>query len=255
MEKQFQEQETFTKEINKVIIIFLRLKKMAQNRPESEAEYILKEVKALYKNPVILWAGGKDSGTTLHLCKQIWGKVPFPVMFIDTIFKFRETYEFMDRIAKAWDLNYIVCKNKEAINKNVSPKTYSVFECCNLLKTTPLKNAIKEYKFDAVIVSIRWDEEGVRGKEEYFSKRDDPPHMRVHPLMNWSLQDVWRYIRKYKVPYNPLYDRVEHENLVYKSIGCWHCTKPVPKDSLSERAGRAQDKQDLMEDLRKRGYM
>jgi len=228
---------------------------MSQNRPESEAEYILKETKATFKNPVILWAGGKDSTTVLHLCKQIWGKVPFPVMFIDTGYKYRETYEFMDRIAKAWDLNFIKYKNKEAISEGVSPKTQGLLKCCNLLKTTPLKNAIKEYGFDAVIVAIRWDEEGVRGKEEYYSKRDDPPHTRVHPIMNWGIKDVWAYIKKYNVEYNPLYDRVEHGNLVFKSIGCYLCTRPVPKDSLSERAGRAQDNEDKMETLRRDGYM
>jgi sulfate adenylyltransferase subunit 2 len=226
---------------------------MSQNRVESEAEYILKEVKALYKNPVILWAGGKDSTTTLHLCKQIWGKVPFPVLFIDTGFKYRETYEYMDKIAKEWDLDFIKLKKDSSLH-GISPKTCSTFECCNKLKIQPLKDVIKKHGFDAVIVSIRWDEEGIRGKEEYYSKREDPPHIRVHPLMNWSIDDVWRYIKKYNVPMNPLYDRVEHGNLVYKSIGCYCCTKPVPKDG-AERGGRVQDKEELMEDLRKEGYM
>jgi phosphoadenylyl-sulfate reductase (thioredoxin) len=231
---------------------------MPQDKLESEAEYVLKEAKALFKNPVILWAGGKDSTSTLHLAKHAFaklGKIPFPVMFIDTGLKYRETYEFMEKIAKAWNLDFIKYRNEEAILKNVNPKTHSAFECCTLLKTEALKKAIKEYNFDAVIVSIRWDEEGIRGKEKHFSKRKDPPHVRVHPLLNWSEKDVWKYIRKYKVPYNPLYDRVEHGNLVYRSIGCYPCTKPVPKDSLSERAGRVQDKQEIMEDLRKLGYM
>jgi sulfate adenylyltransferase subunit 2 len=231
---------------------------MAQTKTESEAEYILKETKARFKNPVILWAGGKDSTATIQLAKNTFAslkKVPFPVMFIDTGFKYRETYEFIDKISSAWNLDLIKYKNDGAMMKNISPKNNTIFECCTQLKTIPLKNAIKEYGFDAVIISIRWDECGVRGKEEYYSKRKDPDHTRVHPLMNWSEKDVWNYIKKNNTPYNPLYDRVEHGNLVFRSIGCYPCTKPTPKTMISERAGRTQDKEDLMEDLRKVGYM
>ena len=80
-------------------------------------------------------------------------------------------------------------------------------------------------------------------------------HMRVHPMLHWSERQIWQYIKTNNVPYNPLYDRVEHGNLVIRSIGCWPCTTPMPKDQIEERAGRALDKEQLMEDLRALGYM
>ncbi len=222
---------------------------------ESETEYILKEVKALFKKPVVMWAGGKDSTAHLFMVRQTFGYIPWPVLFIDTGYKFRETYEFIDRIKKAWDINLIVAENREAKEKGISPYKNDKFECCTKLKTYALRDAIKEHGFDAVLVSIRWDEHGVRGKERYFSPRSNPDHIRVHPILHWSEPELWNYIRKKNIPMNPLYGRVEHGNLVYRSIGCYTCTKPIPKAALGERDGRAQDKEEIMEQLRALGYM
>ena len=225
----------------------------------SQTEFVLREAKAKYKNPVLLWAGGKDSTAMLDIARKTFSKLPefpFPVMLLDTGYQFKETYEYMDKYAKEWNLNFIRQKNLEALKAGINPFTTNHFECCNRLKTDNLANAIRKYGFDAVIVGIRWDEHGVRGKESYFSPRDEPKsHMRVHPMLHWSERQIWQYLKQNHVPYNPLYDRIEHGNLIFRSIGCWPCTKPVPKDTLEEREGRALDKEQLMEDLRALGYM
>jgi len=229
-----------------------------QDPLESQSEFVIKEAKARFKNPVMLWAGGKDSTAMLTIVRRAFAQLdrfPFPVMLIDTGYQFKETYDYMEKYAKKWKLEFIRFKNEKALKKGINPFTTSHFECCNALKTEALTMAIRKYKFDAVLVGIRWDEHGVRGKEGYFSWRDKPSHMRVHPMLNWSEKEVWSYLKRNKIPYNPLYDRVEHGNLIYRSIGCWPCTKPVSKKTLEERGGRALDKEELMEDLRALGYM
>lgn len=227
-----------------------------QNILESETEFIIKEAYARFKNPVILWAGGKDSTTLLHIARKAFSlleKFPITVAQIDTGYKFRETYKYQDRLVKEWNLPFIRYKIKGA--EKYSPRTHSHFECCNYLKTEALKRLILENKFDAVLTGIRWTEHGVRGKESYFSPRQDPPHMRVHPILNWSEKDIWKYLKGHKVPYNSIYDKKLKSGKTYRSIGCWPCTKPIPKSELSERGGRALDKEELMEDLRALGYM
>jgi len=209
-----------------------------------------------YKKPMMLWAGGKDSTAELALAREIYGsKLPFPVMFIDTTWKFTETYDFIDKYSKEWGLDFIKVTNREAIEKGINPWSVSHFEYCNELKTKPLLKAIQDNNFDAVFVAIRWDEHGIRGKETQFSKRDNPPHIRIHPILNWSEREIWQYLKSRNIPYNPLYDKEEHNGLVYRSIGCWPFTKPVPKDTPDEREGRELDKERLMEHLRSLGYM
>lgn len=222
----------------------------------NEALFVIRETMATFKNPCILWAGGKDSTTMLYLMKKAFDdKIPFPTYLLDTTYQFRETYDFMDSLARDWKIDFIRIKNMDALNKGISPETTSKFDCCNQLKTINLKKMLIEKGHDAVFVGIRWDECGVRGKEQHFSKRGDPEHIRIHPMLNWSEKDIWSYIRSENIPYNPLYDRVEHENLVFRSIGCYPCTKPTEKTALSERSGRALDKEEIMESLRALGYM
>lgn len=222
----------------------------------SMTKEILQQTVEKFKKPVILWAGGKDSTTCLAIARDHFGgKLPFPVLFIDTTYKFTETYEYMEKYAKEWNLDFIKVTNREALEKGINPWSVSHFEYCNEMKTKPLKKAIAEFGFDSVITSIRWDEHGIRGKEQYFSVRTDPPHTRVHPILHWSEAEIWEYLKSRNVPHNPLYDKEEHGGLVYRSIGCWPFTKPVPKGTVEERAGRALDKERLMEDLRSLGYM
>jgi len=266
----------------------------------NKSVYILREAKSRFKNPCVMWSTGKDSTIALHLCREaFFGEVPFPVVFIDTGWHFKEVYKFRDRLADEWNLNLIVAKSHDAgwIRPNVSRGYFvSHQECCSRLKTEPLREVIEKNGFDAVIVSIRRDEHYMRSYERVMSPRDkdfrwrfveikdsedlplslqepeiwslyqtefeDSHHVRVHPLLHWTELDVWEYIKKENIPYNPLY----HKG--YRSIGCRLCCKPVTKETETldeiieilkkekgtERAGRMQNKEFLMRRLRALGY-
>jgi sulfate adenylyltransferase subunit 2 len=299
----------------------MRRSEIDLNELEQKSIFILREACAQFKRPAVLWSTGKDSTTMLWLCKKaFFGKIPFPVIHIDTSYKFPEIYEFRDRISKEWNLKLIIAKNEEALKKGISPETTSRFNCCTALKTEALKQVIRKYKFDALILSIRRDEHVMRNIERYFSPRDkefkwhiirpktpeemkegDAPfvslqpvelvgwnlfwsdfgpnvdHVRVHPMLHWREIDVWRYIKREKLPVNPLYfanyveKKYELKNKRYRSLGCKCCTTPVESSAstideiieeleiteVEERVGRAQDKEDeeMMRKLRSLGYM
>jgi len=229
---------------------------------ESKSIFIIREIKSRFKNPVILFSGGKDSTMLLYLVKKaFFGEIPFPVVHIDTGYKFKEIYNFRDKLVKDWKLNLIVAQNKEALKKGMNHNAGREV-CCNLLKTEALKQCLNEHKFDAVLVGIRRDEHGVRNKEHYFSPRDkqfkwnyareklggdsgleslqdaefdgwnifatefkDSDHVRVHPLLHWSEFEIWDYIKKENIPINPLYFAKSGKR--YRSIGCECCTTPI----------------------------
>lgn len=253
---------------------------------EERSIYILREATTKFKNVAALWSMGKDSTTMIALARKAFlGKVPFPVIHIDNGIDFPETYKFRDDLAKKWNLNLMV------VNSEIKPEM-SGFACCGENKTVALKRVMKEYGFDALIVSIRRDEHGIRSKERYMSPRDrqfkwnykNQPaelwddysskldtkgHIRVHPLLDWNEIDIWQYIKKEKVPINPLY--YSRNGLRYRSLGCTHCTVPIHSNAktvdamikelestkVEERAGREQDKEKayVMEKLRALGYM
>jgi sulfate adenylyltransferase subunit 2 len=259
---------------------------------ENKSIAILREAKAQFKNLAILWSTGKDSTTNLWLCKKaFFGKIPFPVIHIDTGYKFPEIYEFRDNLAKEWNLDLVIAKNEEALKEGMSPKKGRL-ECCTLLKTVALKDLIKKRKFDALILAIRRDEHGIRAKERYYSPRDeefkwnykdqpaemwdlyvkpseDYSHMRVHPILHWTELNVWQYVKQEKLPVNPMYFAKDGKR--YRSLGCYPCTVPIPSNAETidaivkeleisktpERAGRAQDKEKayMMQKLRSLGYM
>ena len=132
---------------------------------EAKSIYIIREAYKKFKNMAMLWSIGKDSTALLWLCrKAFFGKIPFKVIHIDTGYKFKEIYEFRDRMAKEWGLNLIVIKNKDADDRGILPEK-GKFECCNARKTEALKKAVKENKFDALLLGIRRDEHGIRNKE------------------------------------------------------------------------------------------
>ena len=262
------------------------------DRLENQSIFIIREAYSQFRNVVMLWSIGKDSTTLLWLVrKAFFGKIPFPVMHIDTTYKFKEIYEFRDKYTKEWDLKLIVAKNKEAVRKGVGPNK-GKFRCCNELKTVALKQAIAERGFKALYLGIRRDEHGIRAKERVFSPRDEdfewdyknqPPelwdqyktkaaeeeHLRVHPLLGWREIDVWEYIKRENIPAVKLY--FARGGKRYRSIGCETCCEPVDSDAdnidkiieelrtsrISERSGRAQDKEDdyMMQKLRSLGYM
>lgn len=240
---------------------------------ESKSIYVLRETRALFQTPAVLYSSGKDSTVMLYLIKKAFGNVPFTAIHIDTGKKFTEIYEFRDLIAKKWNLNLIIVENKEAKAKGISPDTVGHFECCTQLKTQVLRQVIADYKFDAIIVSIRRDEHGIRGKERVFSPRDTEfkwnvfdkekfvglqdaefidwgisisdfgervDHIRVHPLLHWREIDVWEYIKQEDIPINPLY--FARNGKRYRSLGCIPCTEPV--DS------RATDIDGIIEELK-----
>ena len=259
---------------------------------ENRSLYILREAYAEFKRPAVLWSTGKDSTVTLWLCrKAFFDKIPFPVIHIDTTYKFREMYAFRDNLANEWGFDLIVAQNKEAVEEGVGPKD-GKFECCTSLKTQALMQCLEENKFDALILAIRRDEHGIRAKERYFSPRDidfkwsykdqplemwdqyqsiteDKTHTRVHPILHWRELDVWEYVRQEKLPTNPMY--FARGGKRYRSLGCEPCTFPIDSDAktideiveelkvskIAERSGRAQDKEKAftMQKLRALGYM
>jgi sulfate adenylyltransferase subunit 2 len=230
----------------------------------SKSVYILRETKAKFKNPVILWSTGKDSTLSLSLCREaFFGKVPFPVMHIDTGWKFEQMYKFRDKVAKDWNLDLIVEKSEMAGKMQPSKETPHQV-CCQTLKTDTLRDSIEKHGFDAVIVSIRRDEHPIRNIERVSSPRDrnffwkllrrkkkgekgDAPyeslqqvelafslqtdfgadchHIRIHPILHWDEIDVWKYIQKREIPVNPMY--FAKDGLRYRSLGCSLCTKPI----------------------------
>ncbi len=229
-----------------------------QDRLFSETEYVLKEAVARFKKPAILWSGGKDSTALLAMAREAFaplGRIPFTVCFLDTSYKFPETYAYIERMVDEWKLDYVKLQNTEAVEAGMNPYDHDRLMCCTKLKTEALADGIRAHGFDGVLVGIRWDEHGVRGKESFFSFRDEPPHWRVHPILDWSGAEIWRYMEDRQVPWNPLYDQVDAEGKVFRSIGCSPCTKPIPADVKAERRGRAKDKEETMEQLRALGYM
>jgi len=259
---------------------------------ENRTIYILREAYAEFRRPAVLWSTGKDSTTMLWLCrKAFFGKIPFPVIHIDTNYKFRQMYKFRDELTEKWGLELVIAKNQEALKEGVSPKD-GKFDCCTRLKTEALRKCLDEHGFDALILAIRRDEHGIRAKERYFSPRDedfrwdyrDQPlemwdqfqglvgvgtHMRVHPILHWRELDVWEYVKKERIPINPMYFAKNGKR--YRSLGCEPCTFTIESNAstkeqiveelkhtkIAERSGRAQDKERVfaMQKLRTLGYM
>ncbi len=197
---------------------------------EAEAIHIIREVAAEFENPVMLYSIGKDSSVMVRLAEKAFapGKVPFPLMHIDSKWKFNEMIEFRDKYAKehGWDL--IVEYNKEAFEQGVGPFTHGSKVHTDLMKTQALLGALKKHKFDAAFGGARRDEEKSRAKERIYSFRDqyqqwDPKNqrpelwdiynarvnkgesIRVFPLSNWTELDIWQYIRLENIPIVPLY--------------------------------------------------
>jgi sulfate adenylyltransferase subunit 2 len=260
---------------------------------ESRSIYIIREAYAQFRKVVLLWSVGKDSTTLVWLArKAFFGTPPFPVLHIDTGYKFPEIYLFRDRLAREFGLQLVIARNDEALAAGMGPGKKDKLSCCTELKTEGLKGAIRGHRFEALLLGIRRDEHGVRAKERYFSPRDSqfrwdfanqPPelwdqfrtrsedrtHVRVHPLLHWTELDVWQYVRREKMPICPLYFAKAGRR--YRSIGCAPCCAPIVSDAdtvdkivqeletstSAERAGRSQDKESAytMQKLRALGYM
>src|SRR5687768_16178034 len=197
---------------------------------EAESIYIIREVVAQFRNPVLLYSIGKDSSVLVHLARKAFypGPIPFPLLHVDTGYKFQEMLQFRDEFTKAIGARLIVHRNEAAIAEGAHPLKLGVARCCGALKTGALLEALSQYSFDAAIGGARRDEERSRAKERVFSLHDafgqwDPRNqrpelwnlyngeihegesMRVFPLSNWTERDVWQYIKLQNIPIVPLY--------------------------------------------------
>ncbi|GAA0789322.1 sulfate adenylyltransferase subunit CysD [Marinobacterium sediminicola] len=199
-------------------------------RLEAESIHIMREVVAEAENPVMLYSIGKDSAVMLHLAMKAFAPSvpPFPLLHVDTRWKFREMYEFRDRMAKEVGMDLLVHINPEAIEKDINPFTHGSAIHTDITKTEGLKQALDKYGFDAAFGGARRDEEKSRAKERIFSFRTaqhrwDPKSqrpelwklynarkhkgesIRVFPLSNWTELDIWQYIFLENIPIVPLY--------------------------------------------------
>jgi sulfate adenylyltransferase subunit 2 (EC 2.7.7.4) len=186
---------------------------------EAEAIHIMREVAAEFDNPVMLYSVGKDSSVMLHLAKKAFapGVPPFPLMHVDTTWKFQEMYQFRDKMAEQAGMKLIVHQNPEGLAMNISPFTHGSSVHTDIMKTQGLKQALDQHGFDAAFGGARRDEEKSRAKERVYSFRDehhrwDPKNqrpelwniyngkvkkgesIRVFPLSNWTELDIWQYI-------------------------------------------------------------
>jgi len=197
---------------------------------EAESIHIFREVAAEFDNPVMLYSVGKDSAVLLHLARKAFapGKIPFPLLHVDTNWKFKEMIAFRDKMAKDYGFELLVHQNPEGIEMGMGPFTHGSATHTDVMKTQGLKQALNKYGFDAAFGGARRDEEKSRAKERVYSFRDenhrwDPKSqrpelwniyngkvqkgesIRVFPLSNWTELDIWQYIYLESIPIVPLY--------------------------------------------------
>ncbi len=257
---------------------------------ENESIYIFRQAFRSIPNIALLWSLGKDSNVMLWLAfKAFLGRIPFPLVHVDTGKKFKEMYSFRDRYVKRWNLNLIKgsCPPINKIDPSLPPAARSAAR-----KTEGLRKIIKKNKFRGIIAGIRRDEQGTRAKERTFSPRTDsgtwdiknqPPefwdqsnfnypksvHIRIHPLLGWTEIDIWEYIKCEKIPVVDLYFSKNGKR--YRSLGDEDITLPVESTAknvdeiieelkiskTSERSGRKMDheEENIFERLRSKGYM
>ncbi|QBG34332.1 sulfate adenylyltransferase subunit CysD [Litorilituus sediminis] len=197
---------------------------------EAESIHIFREVAAEFDKPVMLYSVGKDSAVLLHLARKAFapGKIPFPLLHVDTDWKFKEMIAFRDQMAKDYGFELLVHKNPEGLAMGIGPFTHGSAKHTDVMKTQALKQALNKYGFDAAFGGARRDEEKSRAKERVYSFRDknhrwDPKSqrpelwniyngkvnkgesIRVFPLSNWTELDIWQYIYLESIPIVPLY--------------------------------------------------
>jgi len=197
---------------------------------ESESIEILRETAAAFRKPVMMYSIGKDSSVLLHLAKKAFypAPIPFPLLHIDTTWKFKEMISFRDEVAAEAGVNLLVHTNQDGVAEGASPFKSGISEYTRIMKTVALRQALDQHAFDAAIGGSRRDEEKSRAKERIFSVRDeghkwDPRNqrpelwrtyntrlapgqtMRVFPLSDWTEIDIWRYILQENIEVNPLY--------------------------------------------------
>ena len=257
---------------------------------EAQSIFILREAFNKFEPLGLLWSLGKDSCVMIWLAKKAFlGRMPFPVIHLDTGKEFPEAYAFRDQYSKDWDLDLIAddCPPIEEVDASLPPASRFAAR-----KSLGLQQAIDRYGFKALITGIRRDEQATRAKERVFSPRgvdnswdfreqppefwdqyntDFPPgtHVRVHPLLHWTEVDIWRYIEREDIPMVPLY--FAKDGIRYRSLGEIGITEPIESNAATiaeiiaeldatrdpERAGRTMDheSEDSFERLRTMGYL
>ena len=250
------------------------------------SKVVITEALTRYRNPAIVWSAGKDSTVMLHIAKGVcegMNRTLPPAIFIDHGDHYEETLKLVDDISEEWNFKVIIAKNEDFL-KNVADGSVEVERLSegnrdeikkikfsgstipysletevgnHLLKTVPMNDVIKTYRFDSLLVGVRRDENKARSTETFVSRREYPEHYRIHPVLTFSEKDIWDYTFSRNVPYHPLYKKG------YRSIDGKNDSKKISDipaweqdlENTSERAGRAQDKENMMERLRKLGYM
>ena len=257
---------------------------------ESRSIFIIREAFANIDSLCLLWSIGKDSNALIHLVrKSFFGKVPFPVVQLDTEMELPEVYSFRDELTHDWNMNLLVekCPPEEEMDMSLPPATRSATR-----KTAGLRNLISKNKFKGIFVGIRRDEQATRAKERVFSPRmhegdwnfkEQPPeiwdqyktevpdgaHVRIHPLLHWTELDIWEYTKLESLPVVPLY--FSRNGMRYRSLGEKNITFPfsskasnideiiaeLKQTKTPERSGRAMDheSENAFEILRVGGYM
>lgn len=257
---------------------------------EAKSIYIIREAYHSIDPLAMLWSIGKDSTALLWLVRKAFlGRVPFPLVLLDTGMEMDEVYAFRDLLIKDWDLDCInhICPPEEDMDQTLPPNTRAAMR-----KTEGLKTLLDDKQYKGLILGIRRDEQSMRAKERVFSPRnsdgswdfkDQPPefwdqyktefpdgaHVRIHPLLQWTEIDIWEYTKAENIPYVPLY--LAKDGKRYRSLGEKNITHPIESNAASiddiieelkttktsERAGRSMDKEteSSFETLRQRGYM
>lgn len=217
---------------------------MAQHPLESESIEIIREAVAGAARPVLLYSIGKDSSVLLHLARKAYhpAKPPFPLLHVDTTWKFREMYLHRERMARESGMTLLTYTNREGLRAGINPFEHGSSHYTDVMKTEALRQALDMYGFDVVFGGARRDEEKSRAKERIFSVREpghrwDPKHqrpelwnlyntrlqkgqtLRVFPLSNWTEVDIWQYIRQEQIPVVPLY--FAKERPVVRRSGTW----------------------------------
>lgn len=260
------------------------------NELEAQTIFILREAVNAVSPLGMLWSIGKDSNALLWMVrKAFYGRVPFPVIQLDTQMELPEVYAFRDFLVKEWDLNLIVepCPPESEMDPSLPPATRAAMR-----KTEGLKNFLEREKYRGIMVGIRRDEQSMRAKERVFSPRSfagdwdfknqpaelwdqyktDIPegaHLRIHPILHWTELDIWNYSKREGLPLVPLYFAQDGKR--YRSLGEKNITFPIASNATTideiihelettkvpERAGRSMDseREDSFETLRSRGYM
>jgi sulfate adenylyltransferase subunit 2 len=242
---------------------------------EAQSIYIFREAYHAFEKLAMPWSMGKDSNVLIWLAKKAFcGKIPFPVLHIDTTYEFPEMLEYRDWAVKHYGLDLIVKINEDAragrgaYTSPVGYETHDPVTVTHELKTVALQQVMAHYQWRALITGIRRDEDSTRAKERYFSPRnsefewdykDQPPefwnqfttsckpgeHVRVQPLLDWTEIDIWHYIKREGIPIPKMYFARQGEDgkfYRYRSLGCWPITKPVES--------RATTIDEIIEELR-----